>query len=80
LGAGSMAKSYKTRKGYRKWKDSGRYVHRTQAEKKIGGRLWPGRVVHHKNRNRQDNRMENLQVMRRSEHSAHHAKKRRWFW
>jgi len=74
-----MAKSFKTKKGYRKWKDSGRYVHITQAEKKEGGRIGSGRVVHHKNRNRQDNRESNLQVMSRPEHSRLHARKRRWF-
>jgi hypothetical protein len=75
----AMVKSFKTKKGYRKWKDSERYVHITQAEKKVGGKLWPGRVVHHKNGDRQDNRPENLQVMWRGEHSRYHAKKRRWF-
>ncbi len=77
---GDTAKSYKTRKGYRKWKNSGKYVHRTQAEKKLGGKIWKGYVVHHKNGNKQDNRMSNLQVMSRSQHSKLHAKKRHWFW
>ena len=73
----AMAKSYKTKKGYRKWKDSGEYVHRTQAEKKVGGSLWPGRVVHHKDGNRENNEMSNLQIMSRREHSRMHNRKKR---
>jgi len=78
-----MTKSFKDKKGYRRWKDSKKLVHRTVAEKKIGGKIGRGRVVHHKDGNKQNNRPSNLRVMSRSEHSSLHAKKRRGlfsFW
>jgi len=75
-----MVKSYKDKKGYRRWKDSNKLVHRSVAEKKIGGRIGRGRVVHHIDGNKQNNQPSNLRVMSRSDHSSLHAKKRRWFW
>lgn len=51
------------------------YEHRVIAEEKIlGRRLRPGEVVHHKNRKRWDNSIDNLEVMTASEHSKHHAR------
>jgi len=55
-----MAKSYKDKKGYRRWKDSKKLVHRSIAEKKIGGRIGWGRVVHHVDGDKQNNRPSNL--------------------
>lgn len=43
-------------------------------EKYIGRYLEPNEVVHHKNKNPRDNRIENLQLMIRKEHSAFHCK------
>lgn len=59
--------------------------HRLVAEKyllnednsvKINGKMYlsPEFIVHHKNHNRKDNRPENLEIMRRDEHSAMHNK------
>lgn len=42
-------------------------------EVKIGRRLSPGEVVHHKNHQREDNRLENLEIMTRSAHCKIHG-------
>lgn len=72
--------TYTDSAGYSRFADSGRSVHRWAAEKKVGGRIFPGRVVHHRDENKRNNRPSNLLVMSRSEHASLHAKKRRrWF-
>lgn len=43
-------------------------------EKIIGRRLFANEVVHHKDENKLNNDINNLQLMTRSEHAAHHAK------
>ena len=45
-------------------------------EREIGRHLLPGEVVHHKNRTRDDNRIENLQLMTASEHMSMHMRER----
>lgn len=57
-----MAKTYIDENGYRRFSDSNRLVHRWVAEKKLGRKLSQGEEVHHKNRDRSDNRSENLKV------------------
>jgi hypothetical protein len=69
-------KTYVDEKGYRRFKDSGKLVSRWAAEKKVGGKIGKGRVVHHIDRNRQNNSRDNLWIMSRSEHGKHHAKER----
>ena len=49
-----------------------RPVHILMAEQKIGRALKPDEVVHHVNGDKEDNRPENLQVMKRSEHTRLH--------
>jgi len=62
-------KTYVTKKGYSRFKDSGTYVHRWAAEKKIGRKLKEGEVVHHKDGNSLNNSHSNLKVYRnQSEH------------
>jgi hypothetical protein len=68
---------FRTKKG--KWQ----YSHRRAAEKKLGGKIWDGLVVHHRDGNKKNNRSSNLSVMSRKKHSSLHAKKKRksfdWF-
>ena len=75
-----MGKFYYDRKGYPRWKNTKKLVHRTVAAKKVGGSLRGGNVVHHKDGNKKNFRRSNLSVMSRSKHSGFHAKKRRSSW
>jgi hypothetical protein len=60
--------------GYSRYTDSNILVHRYVVEKYILGRkLLPGEDVHHKNRNKLDNRIENLQVINHDNHMLNHA-------
>ena len=61
---------------YTRGKNKGRTVHVVLMEEKIGRKLMPNEVVHHINKNRADNRIENLQLMTRREHSRLHAQER----
>lgn len=54
--------------------NKGRSEHVVIMENMIGRRLYSNECVHHVNGDRSDNRIENLQLMYRSEHAAHHAK------
>lgn len=65
------AKTYVNNNGYRVFKDSGIPVHRWVAENKLGRPLRNGEVVHHKDRNKQNNSAQNLAVL--SSQKAHFA-------
>jgi len=58
-------------------KNKGRSVHCVLMEKHIGRPLRSDEVVHHKDRNRQNNNLDNLQLMTRSEHTALHRREDR---
>jgi len=53
-------------------KENGRHQHRVVMEKHLGRKLLFTDIVHHINENKKDNRLENLQLMTRSEHIKHH--------
>jgi hypothetical protein len=72
-----MGKIFKDKKGYPRWKNSKKLVHRTVAANMVGGPIGKGRVVHHKDGNKSNFRKSNLTIKRRSDHSSLHAKKRR---
>lgn len=57
-----------------KGKNKGRGHHVVIIEEVIGRRLFANECVHHKDKNRSNNSIENLQLMTRSEHASHHAK------
>jgi hypothetical protein len=70
------------KKGYKRYKGSGKPVHRHVAERKIGRKLKPWENVHHKNRNKLDNRRSNLRVMHKKHHKNSHmySKKKSGWW
>ncbi|MCD4760531.1 HNH endonuclease [bacterium] len=53
-------KTYIDDKGYERFKDTGKFVHRWIVGKIIGRSLKPTEVIHHINRNKSDNRLSNL--------------------
>ncbi len=49
-----------------------RSVHKRVAEKKLGGKVWKGYEVHHKDGNKNNNRPSNLTVIKKSVHRKIH--------
>jgi hypothetical protein len=67
-----VKKTYVTKKGYSRFKDSGKYVHRWVEEKKLGRKLKAGEVIHHKDGNTLNNSPGNLKVYK---NQSQHMKK-----
>lgn len=62
-------------KGYRTYTDrkgNTEFTHRRVMEKKLGGSIPKGMVVHHLNEDKLDNRPANLVAMRGDIHARHH--------
>lgn len=60
---------------YTRGENKGRSVHVVAMEKHLGRRLFQFECVHHKDENKINNDLSNLQLMTRSEHSRLHSKK-----
>lgn len=65
---------FKDNKGYPRSKTTGKLIHRSVAEKKIGRPLRVHEVVHHKDGNKGNFRRSNLRVTSRSHHAKIHTK------
>ena len=65
--------------GYQQFKDprTGQWVltHRRVAEKLVGGKIYPGRQVHHIDGDKSNNRPSNLTVVSREQHRRIHRKR-----
>ena len=66
-----MSKTYIDENGYFRFKDSNKLVHRWVAEKYIGP-IPHGHVVHHIDRNKLNNNVDNLEIMSQEEHEKEH--------
>ena len=66
----------RTVNGYKQYNSGGgwKFVHRRGAEKKIGRSIPRGHEVHHRNRNKTDNRASNLSVLPKWLHRVIHKK------
>jgi hypothetical protein len=70
-----MVRTHKNKSGYLINDSTGQFVHREVAERKVGGPIYPGYEVHHKNGDKTDNRTCNVAVVRDSFHKFIHKKK-----
>ena len=69
-GKHNIAKRGSGTKSYIKY--HGRHIHRAIAEERLGRKLEPGEIVHHKDGNKHNNNIRNRQIMTRAEHMKVH--------
>lgn len=66
-------KTYIDENGYRRFSDSDKLVSRWMVEKKLSRRLDPDEEVHHRDRNKLNNRPGNLEALTPEEHNREHG-------
>jgi len=71
----SKVKNYFFSNGYKRYKDSGKAVHRAVMEKALGRTLGTDEIVHHRDGNKRNNRFLNLKVCSRAQHYLIHKRK-----
>ena len=67
-----MADTYIDSHSRRRFSDSGKSVSKWVAEKKVGGKIYEGYEVHHKNEDKLDNDPDNLAVIKKEFHHRIH--------
>ena len=72
-----MVRFKKDKRGYKRFADSGKYVHRHVAERKLGRKIPKGWDVHHKNGIKTDNRRCNLEAMPKGAHYKLHKDRKK---
>ena len=71
----------KNKSGYKVFKESGKFksVHKRVIEKKMGGKVWKGFEVHHKDGDKSNNRPSNLVAIKKTTHRRiHRIKLKGW--
>ena len=74
-----MNNIYSDNRGYPRWKDSHKLVHRTVAQNMVGGHIFPNRVVHHIDGIKSNFRKTNLVIMTREDHDTLHKLQQKYF-
>ena len=71
---------FKNKSGYKVYKSGSKTksVHKRVAEKRLGGKVFKGYEVHHKDGNKINNRSSNLSVIKKSTHKEIHKKSIFW--
>ena len=74
--SGLYSNMFLDKKGYPRFKDSGKLFHRAVAKNKVGGRIFQGYDVHHVDGNKMNFKKSNLRLIEHSKHLKLHWLKR----